>query len=106
MKNLKIAINKESHQMCINHSGMRQLNAWFIINHYDDKTFDTVLIIEHNNFRVSDLEAICIKLNKEFITIINKDSISCTKIYGLPYNGLGGSIRDAFQIVWDYYLCF
>lgn len=105
MKNIPIRI--ETHQMQINHGGATQLKADFIIKYYADETIKTLLIIEHNDFRTFDLIKIC--ENKQLtITNVLVDSVGkCfSKIYGLPYNGLGGTIRDAFQIVWDFYNCF
>jgi hypothetical protein len=106
MEKIIIPIKKECHQLSINHNGFRQLNACFIISYYEKQELDTVLIIEHNNFKLSDLIDICAQLGLITKTSINEDSVSCTKIYGLPYDGLGGTIRNAFQIVWDFYLCF
>jgi len=107
MEKSNIIVSLQSNQMVINHNGLNEISAQFIVRTFKNGDIVTELIIEHNDYRTHDLLVICEKLGLTTkCDYANLTGRCFTKILGLPYDGLGGSIRNAFQIVWDYYLCF
>jgi len=107
MKKSNLNFSLNNNQMIINHGCFNQIFAQFYVKTFNDGKIETQLIIEHIDYRVKDLLIICEKLGLKVET--EKSELSCkciTKVLGLPYDGLGESVRNAFQIVWDYYQCF